>query len=70
MSFQLTDKETVLPDDYPVYGDYVYIIDGVFKLSNLISGTVADLKRMEKAEEIRRCDLFAHEGAKLGDKVC
>ena len=69
MSFQLTESETILPDDYPVFGDYIYIIDGEFRQCNLTQGTIADLKRTEGAKEIRRCDIFSHEGAKIGDKI-
>ena len=68
-TFKLLPAETVLEDDYPVHGDYVYIIDNVFARCPIIEGTVADLKRATGAKEIRRCEIFAHDDARLGDKV-
>ena len=61
-------SETVLPDDYPVYLEYVYIADLKIIRSDL-QGTVADLKIETGAKEIRRCDLFAkeRETSKIGD---
>lgn len=47
--------EPVLPDDYPVYGDYLYVADGRVIRSDVF-GTVRDLKRDVQAKEIRRCD--------------
>lgn len=66
--FKLTENETILDDNYPVYWDYIYIVDNKFIRSD-IQGTVLDLRRDLKAREVRRCDLFAHDGAKLGDIV-
>ena len=37
-------KEEPLPDDYPVYGDYLYVCDGRVIRSDVF-GTVATLKR-------------------------
>jgi hypothetical protein len=51
-------KETVLPDDYPVFWDYWYVCDGEPRRSD-IEGTVADLKRDTGATEIRRCEIMA-----------
>jgi hypothetical protein len=65
--YKFSPDETVLEDSYPVHTGYVYIFDGVFYKSPL-TGTVADLKQLG-AKEVRRCDLFGHKGAKLGDKV-
>lgn len=49
-------NEDILPDDYPIYYDYLYIADG-----NVIKShwecTVATLKHNLKAKEIRRCDI-------------
>jgi hypothetical protein len=50
-------KETVLPDDYPVYGDYLYVADGKVIRSDLHGATVRHLKRLLGAKEIRRCDI-------------
>lgn len=47
--------ELVLPDDYPVYVDYFYVVDGVVKRSPL-QGTVRDLKREYNATEVKCCN--------------
>lgn len=65
----LKDTEVVLPDDYPVYPNYTYIIDRKFTRNNSLIGTVRQLKKHLGVAEIRRCDLFEHPGAKLGDYV-
>jgi len=67
-TYKLLPSETVLENDYPVYLDYFYIVDGVIKMST-IEGTVADLKRAEGANEIRRYELFKRPEARLGDRV-
>ena len=48
--------EPILPDDYPVYTGYAYVADGKV-ISADIEGTVARLKAVLNAKEIRRCDL-------------
>ena len=50
-------NEPVLPDDYPVYGDYLYVADGKVVRSDLHGTNVRRLKAHLKAEEIRRCDI-------------
>lgn len=64
----LKESETVLEDEYPVFADYVYIADMTFVRSD-VTGTVRDLKRDLEAKEIRRCEMFEHKGARLGDKL-
>jgi hypothetical protein len=49
-------SETVLPDDYPIYGDYFYLADGKVYRSDHHDITVAELKRREGFKEVRRCD--------------
>ena len=68
-TFKLLPEETVLPDDHPVYGMYVYIADNKFTRCMWLDGTVGEWKRKEGFSEIRRCHLFGHEGARLGDLV-
>lgn len=68
MIHTLTENETILPDHYPLYAGYVYIMDNKFARSNVIC-TVAELKLESGIKEIRRCDLFSHYGAKIGDAV-
>jgi hypothetical protein len=52
-----TLKEPILPDDYPVYGDYLYVADGKVIRSDLHGVTVRHLKHNLGATEIRRCDI-------------
>jgi len=68
VAHKLIETETILEDDYPVYAMYCYIVDNVFTRS-MIQGTVLDLKRDLDAKEVRKCDLFAHPGARIGDRV-
>lgn len=55
----LFPDETVLPDDYPIYGDYLYVADGKLYRSDWHGITVRDLKRREGFEEVRRCNIEA-----------
>lgn len=48
--------ESVLPDDYPIYGDYFYLVDGRVYRSDWHDVTVRELKRRENFREIRRCN--------------
>jgi len=66
--FPLDLSETVLPDDYPVNENYVYIVDGVFTRA-IGDMTVGYWKKYGQKAEIRRCALFSHPGARLGDMV-
>jgi hypothetical protein len=56
-------NEQLLPDDYPVYGNYLYVVDGKVIMCDLVMGTVADLKRdlrnhyKMKAENVWTCDI-------------
>ncbi len=50
-------NEPVLDDDYPIYGNYWYVVDGVPTLSDWHDITVAQYKRRTGAAEIRRCDI-------------
>ena len=52
-------NEPVLPDDYPIYGMYCYVVDGKVVRSDWHDITVADYKRRTGASEIRRCDMVA-----------
>lgn len=52
-------NEPILPDDYPIYGDYLYVVDGQLYRSDWNGITVAELKRYESFSEVRRCDLMA-----------
>jgi hypothetical protein len=52
-------NEPVLPDDYPIYGMYLYVADGKVIRSDWHDVTVGQLKRLIGASEIRRCDMVA-----------
>jgi len=54
----IVDGEEVLPDDYKVYGDYLYVADAKVIRSDVF-GTVRDLKRDTGAKEIRNCKMGA-----------
>lgn len=70
MKHLLLSRETILPDDYPIYGGYIYIGDMKFFVNNiLVRGTVADLKREYKLKEIRRCYIFGHKSLCIGDEA-
>lgn len=68
MIFDLLPTETVLEEDYPIVATYVYICDGVFTRSPS-DMTVSVWKARKNFKEIRRCNLFGHDGARLGDQV-
>lgn len=49
-------NEPLLPDDYPVFWDYLYVCDGKVIKSD-IQGTVRELKDDFDCMEVKRCDL-------------
>jgi len=51
--------EPVLPDDYPIYGNYLYVVDGKVTCSDWHGITVLQYKAREGAKEVRRCDIDA-----------
>lgn len=59
----LFPDETVLPDDYPIYADYIYIVDGKPYRSDFHRITAKHLRRLLGAQEIRRCNLAARQDA-------
>lgn len=61
--------ETVLPDDYPIYGDYLYVTDGKLYRSDWHGITVRDLKRHEGFQEVRRCNILARQEAHTAAKA-
>lgn len=52
-------NEPLLPDDYPIYAGYWYVLDGTPAQSGYHGITVAKLKRYTGAREVRRCDAVA-----------
>jgi hypothetical protein len=69
----LLPSEYTLSDDYPVYFGYMYIVDMKFARCLLVDEfqgqTVSDLKRHLNAKEVRRCELFEHNDARVGDEL-
>lgn len=62
--------ETVLPDDYPVYAGYAYVVESkegeVWVSTACVSGSVADMKRDlarhlpgKPVRHVRRCNLVS-----------
>lgn len=49
-------NEPELPDNYPIYGGYWYLVDGKPYLSDWHGITANELKKRLKAKEIKRCD--------------
>jgi hypothetical protein len=57
--------EEVLPDDYPVYGNYLYVADGKVYMSDWHDITVRALKIHENFAEVRRCNIEARRRARV-----
>jgi hypothetical protein len=53
---EFLSTEKVLEDDYPIYGDYIYLADGKVYRSDWHGITAAELKRREGFKELRKCD--------------
>ena len=51
------DNEDILPDDYPIYGDYAYVTDGKVYRSDWHRITVKELKKRMGFKEVRRCNI-------------
>ena len=56
-------NEEILPDDYPVYGNYLYVADGKVIMSDWHDVTVGFMKRQEGFQEVRRCNIYARKAA-------
>ncbi len=54
-------NEDVLPDNYPIYGDYWYVVDGKPKRSDWHGIKCAELRKRLGAKEIRRCNIVHRE---------
>jgi hypothetical protein len=51
-------NEPELPDDYPIYGDYMYVADGKPIRSDWHGITAREFKRYIKATTLCRCDVI------------
>lgn len=60
------DDENELPDDYPIYGDYLYVVDGKVYRSDFHGITASVLRSLLKANSVRRCNMSARAAAKGG----
>lgn len=58
--------ERVLPDDYPIYGNYLYVADGKVIRSDWHDITAAEFKRREGVTELRRCDIVGRQALAEG----
>jgi hypothetical protein len=56
-------NEDILPDDYPIYGDFLYVADGKPYRSDWHGVTVRYLKAKEGFKEVRRCNISARRSA-------
>jgi hypothetical protein len=56
-------NEEILEDDYPVYGNYLYVADGKVYMSDWHGITVHQLKAKEGFKEVRRCNISVRRAA-------
>ena len=63
MSSTEFEDEEILPDDYPIYGNFFYVADGKVYVSDWHDITVGQLKRREGFKEVRRCNAAARRAA-------
>ena len=62
------ENENELSDDYPIYGNYLYVCDGKVYMSNWHGITVAALKQKESFKQVCRCNIAARrQAAKAAD---
>lgn len=54
-------NEPILADDYPIYGDYLYVADGKVVRSDWHGITAREFKQREGITELRRCDLVGRQ---------
>lgn len=64
MEGEIKLNEKVLPDDYPVYGNYLYVCDGKVVMCDIMQGTISHLKHdlrthyKLEAKVITSCDII------------
>ena len=49
--------EPILPDDYPIHANYLYVADGNVVMSDWHNITARQFKAREGIKELRRCDM-------------
>jgi len=57
-------NEPELPDDYPIYGDYLYVADGKVVRSDWHGITARQFKAREKVTTLCRCDMAGRQRLK------
>ena len=55
--------EPELPDNYPIYGNYLYVADGKIVRSDWHGITAAQFKRKIGAKVLCRCDIYGRQRA-------
>lgn len=58
------EGEDILPDDYPIYGDYLYVADGKVVRSDWHGITARQFRGHLRATELRRCNIAARQAAR------
>lgn len=59
-NYKLKEGENILEDDYPIYAEYVYIVDGhLVQYWVMDNATVGDIKQRFGVAEIRNAKLFS-----------
>lgn len=53
--------EPILPDDYPIYADYLYVADGKVVRSDWHNITAQRFRYYLGAAELRRCDIVGRQ---------
>ena len=56
-------NEPLLPDDYPIYADFLYVADGKVIRSDWHGITARQFKGREGITELRRCDIEGRRAA-------
>ena len=51
---ELNERE--LPDDYPLYAGYMYVVDGTV-VTAVENGTPAEWKRRKGCKSVKSCDI-------------
>ena len=67
---KLLPSESIIDDNHLCYPGYIYIADNIFKRYPYM-GTmlIREWKAKDGIKEVRRCELFGHDNARLGDRV-
>lgn len=53
-------QENALPDDYPIYLGYLYVVDGKV-VQSMENSTVGTWKRVKGCKQVTSCDIAARD---------